>query len=1248
MKKFIAAVLILLSQVCYAGSGIILEKEIETGTATGQMTYWDNTSSQWKHTETTELSWDDALKQLLTENLLVTGSISYGGNQTQYVNCSTGSDTTGDGSVGNPYATIGKALSFVPYEVTEKYQILVANGTCNESFDSIEHVYSPSGQLTIDGYQDAVNYAGPFTVTTANTLGVLSGTAIDVSGAGWTTDDFYGKFIKLTTGASAGTVYPIYTNDSDTIVTNAYFTAVSGGDQFYVVQPGITVNLTAPILLNSSAPSSYYASHFGVSNVLFDYTGTNPIVIAGDGPVLFPVVIFRKNSGQALEIQGGNINSSPLFDSSGFTNSNYAAGYKSGSVVQIGTAVPSTASDIVRVSTDGGVNTGVNMGYFVARNGVNITARSGIVQFSQVDHVIVDHSSYGNVIFSYINTKTGYTNPGIRLDDFSVAEIEGVYFGNSAVESIRGEDGVRTFLDNVSGVTGPTYGMRLRDTNDLLIGSNGVTLTGTSGDVFIEEFSKVVSWPAASKSLSTIGDMYADSIILEQDLELTGGGSITTTANGDITLLPNGTGITVVGDSCTTSHGLDSNQDQLTCGESERDGVTYFDAYWQTADDVTARFGSGSGDVYMSYNTIQTPDAFMLGIGTDSRNVIIAETGDFGFDFAHPQSLDPTLIGHSANQSTSEYWSITNNQTDSVLESGTGLFRIDAPSGVMLMDGGGNALLCQNDGTKTTVVPNAGDYLRVGDTCTSSRGLSANNSLLICGASERDGVSYFDAGSTFGGDLTLEGGIQILIAGGGDIRRSIDDGLMIAPNGVDGQSNNNLIITDANYKGKDHDHDTYNVDPHVFIQGGVDPDTDNTKWMSLYYDTTNDNGVIDVGTGVLNVLDGILTSSFNVAGPNPSIDLTDTDTTDDDVNFKISANATATGSGAEDVDVFFETMASGSLYEFINVDASAGVGGLGYARFGGTKATGAMLAYSEVFSILDSAGSFYSLLTYSADDGMLFSVGEQDNNGNRHLIFTNVNYYNKDHDHDVRSDDLTIFLHSNTDPDTDNTQWGSLTHDKSNFVLAAGTGGVKIDDDGIVSNDLTVDTSTLHADSTDNNVGMGTSTPNAAALLDMVSTSKGFAPPRMTNTQILAITSPIDGLRAHSTDDDMLFVYDSGRTKWLSAEVTALQYGGNGVADGEYMSFGGIMNATGSGARMPLDGTIVRVTTQTSGGEATKGFEVQINDVSQLSYSLSSNVYTNNAVNVNFSAGDYIHNYVVAAGLSVNNPATIVWVKWRP
>lgn len=69
-------------------------------------------------------------------------------------------------------------------------------------------------------------------------------------------------------------------------------------------------------------------------------------------------------------------------------------------------------------------------------------------------------------------------------------------------------------------------------------------------------------------------------------------------------------------------------------------------------------------------------------------------------------------------------------------------------------------------------------------------------------------------------------------------------------------------------------------------------------------------------------------------------------------------------------------------------------------------------------------------------------------------------------------------------------------------------------------------------DASVDNIGMGTNTPNASALLDMSSTTKGFAPPRGTNAQMLAIVSPVAGLIFYDTTNNKLNVYDG--TNWVA------------------------------------------------------------------------------------------------------------------
>jgi hypothetical protein len=60
------------------------------------------------------------------------------------------------------------------------------------------------------------------------------------------------------------------------------------------------------------------------------------------------------------------------------------------------------------------------------------------------------------------------------------------------------------------------------------------------------------------------------------------------------------------------------------------------------------------------------------------------------------------------------------------------------------------------------------------------------------------------------------------------------------------------------------------------------------------------------------------------------------------------------------------------------------------------------------------------------------------------------------------------------------------------------------------------------------NVGIGTTSPNAAALLDVASTTSGFLPPRMTTAQRDAITSPPNGLLLYDTTTNKLQVRAGG------------------------------------------------------------------------------------------------------------------------
>ena len=76
--------------------------------------------------------------------------------------------------------------------------------------------------------------------------------------------------------------------------------------------------------------------------------------------------------------------------------------------------------------------------------------------------------------------------------------------------------------------------------------------------------------------------------------------------------------------------------------------------------------------------------------------------------------------------------------------------------------------------------------------------------------------------------------------------------------------------------------------------------------------------------------------------------------------------------------------------------------------------------------------------------------------------------------------------------------------------------------------DFTVENTVLSVDSSQSAVGMGVATPEASAVVEVASTTKGFLFPRMIEDQRIAISSPATGLMVYQTDNDEgVYIYKS-------------------------------------------------------------------------------------------------------------------------
>ena len=188
-------------------------------------------------------------------------------------------------------------------------------------------------------------------------------------------------------------------------------------------------------------------------------------------------------------------------------------------------------------------------------------------------------------------------------------------------------------------------------------GYTAIGLTGTTSHSLDSGDDLLVSG-----DLEVDGAAYFDgSVGFSGDLTLTGGGLITTDSDGLLRIAAHGTGYNIFGFSATTSHSLTGDGDLLVGGDFEVDGWSYFDA--------PIVFGA-QGTI--QDNAAQTNDALQITVGTNSNSLIICQTADVGYDFAHAAATDPTLYLQSAAQSATEFISFRHDQTDMRVDIGEG------------------------------------------------------------------------------------------------------------------------------------------------------------------------------------------------------------------------------------------------------------------------------------------------------------------------------------------------------------------------------------------------------------------------------------------------------------------------------------------------------------------------------------------------------------------------------------------------
>ena len=227
-----------------------------------------------------------------------------------------------------------------------------------------------------------------------------------------------------------------------------------------------------------------------------------------------------------------------------------------------------------------------------------------------------------------------------------------------------------------------------------------------------------------------------------------------------------------------------------------------------------------------------------------------------------------------------------------------------------------------------------------------------------------------------------------------------------------------LILTTQDNRKKSHGHAAAD-DPTLFIHSSTDPTGgDDTQWVSLTHNQTN--AVMQVGSGSLVVTGSLVTDG----GPQLILSY------DADSNLNLYHNGSNAYVESDHGDIILKPDTGNQ------VEVHASSGGTAELQVVGETNDRARIALTEGAN---------ARLVINSD----FGASSREQNGiflhptdaGNQLILGNVSYANDNHDHPTQTNP-TLFVHSATDVDSDNTQWVSLAHNQTNAVLDVGKGSL--------------------------------------------------------------------------------------------------------------------------------------------------------------------------------------------------------------
>lgn len=166
-----------------------------------------------------------------------------------------GNDTTGDGSVGAPFATPAGALAKFRalYGTRVRYLVDFLIGPGNfpgfnvQGWEMDPAVTSPPVGFRFIGSWTVVDSGTFTTVTTGNTTADIVYSKVADSTKTWTVNQHKARFIRVNTGTSALQILPIFSNTATEVVVPLVTAFGSVGGTYDIVEPATVINTAANI-----------------------------------------------------------------------------------------------------------------------------------------------------------------------------------------------------------------------------------------------------------------------------------------------------------------------------------------------------------------------------------------------------------------------------------------------------------------------------------------------------------------------------------------------------------------------------------------------------------------------------------------------------------------------------------------------------------------------------------------------------------------------------------------------------------------------------------------------------------------------------------------------------------------------------------------------------------------------------------------------------------------------------------------